>query len=80
MSNGKDHTGFLISVDTHKDVFLNVIDLQRSTQRPRFTVFAGTGSSLHSCTDFIEIMCMIKNGLWVRGTELAFMPGGLAPQ
>lgn len=77
VSDRKDQTGFVISIDMRKNAFLKVTDLQRSTC---FAIFAGTRNSLHSCPDFIEIMCMIKNSLGVRGTKLGVMPEKLAPQ
>lgn len=53
----------VISVDTHKNAFLEVINLQGRTQKPSFTIFAGTQDSSCSHTDFIEIRWVIEKWL-----------------
>lgn len=40
---------------------------KKRTRRPSITVLAGAGNSLH--TDCTDIMGLIKNDLWVRGTD-----------
>lgn len=75
VSSGKDQTGFVI-VGTHKNTSSETMDLQRTPQRLSSAVCAGTGNSLLTYTNVIEI---IKKTLWMRGTELGFVTGNLAP-